>query len=379
MSVLTLSGYVSPWGISASFVREKLSEMSGDIEVHISSYGGSVYEGVEIFNLLKNYSKNNGRVTTVNISKCMSIASLIFLAGDTKKAYANATIMGHKSWTFAVGDTDDMKRESNILDGIDGIIASTYKTFQTEKSIEDIKDEMAVEMWYIGEEQLMASQFVDEIIEGALIDDALDSKEDGEKRYQDSKNTYEQEFKEHNVHSDLGRAENTLAACKGNCTLVENPESGNSASKQKTNKGVTVTKAEQLQADLDSANSTISTNEAEISAKDEKVASLEGENKVLAKGVVDAKASYDVKMAEKKEVLAEVVASMFNENGTLAVSKDVAVEMSKCDNIAASNSILINHLKSDGATVHGENVETEASNEPDEEMLAKAQDILKGI
>ena len=112
MSKLVLNGGISPWWISAEFVRRELDNFSGDIEVEISSFGGDFFEGMEIFNLLREYSKTKGQVTTINVSKAMSAGSHIFLAGDVRKAYANATIMCHCAWNFSAGDTHDMAREA---------------------------------------------------------------------------------------------------------------------------------------------------------------------------------------------------------------------------------------------------------------------------
>ena len=126
MNRISISGDIATWNESARYLDYRLSGMTGDLEVEISSYGGDVFEGIEMFNTLRKYSAEKGEVTTINKSKCMSIASLLFLAGDKRKAYKNATIMGHKSWTWMAGNADDLEKEAQILSGIDGVLASEY-------------------------------------------------------------------------------------------------------------------------------------------------------------------------------------------------------------------------------------------------------------
>lgn len=355
MSALVLSGGISPWGISANHVRRELDERTGDIEVHISSYGGSVYEGVEIYNLLRNYSASKGKVTTVNISKCMSIASLLFLAGDVKKAYANSTIMGHKSWSFAVGNSEDMTKESSILDKIDNVLANTYKKYQT-KTIEEIKKAMSEEMWYIGEKELLASGFVDEIIDSLdNADDVIESKEQTESEYLDFVAKYEDEYKAQKHPLDFNKIEASIKSCKGNCSLVETPSVEISAVKQKIQKGATVAikTTEEVQAELSTAQATISTQNAEIDTLKAENKSLKDDKGALAKGVVDAKASFEKKAEDQKDVNAEIIASLFS-GDALAVGKDTAIKMASCDSVNDSNKILIAALKSDGASSQGE-------------------------
>ena len=58
MKIIEISGDIG-WEVLASDIRRQLTDAAGeDIEVQISSPGGIVPEGFEIFNLLKNYPGN---------------------------------------------------------------------------------------------------------------------------------------------------------------------------------------------------------------------------------------------------------------------------------------------------------------------------------
>lgn len=163
MNIVEINGDIAQWNMSASYLKYKLQQASGDIEVKINSYGGDVFEGIAMFNMLREYSKNKGKVTTTNTSMCASIASLIYLAGDTRKAYENSTIMIHRAWSWNVGNAEDMEAQAKVLNGIDSVLANTYAKCMPNKK-DEILDIMSKEGWYIGQDQLDGTGFVDEFI-----------------------------------------------------------------------------------------------------------------------------------------------------------------------------------------------------------------------
>lgn len=225
MAKLVLNGGISEWGVSANYVRYELGKMSGDIDVEISSFGGSFYEGMGIFNLLRQYSKEKGKVTTIITDKAMSAGSHIFLAGDVRKAYSNATIMCHCAWNVVGGDTHDMARQAKILDGIDNVQANLYKRFQ-DRSLEEIKSDMRNEMWYIGSEQLLESGFVDEIIE---VDELPESQSNVLAKYDDFKAQYKVEYATHAKDLSLDDVEQEIKTCMGDCPLATVPSTEKTA------------------------------------------------------------------------------------------------------------------------------------------------------
>lgn len=89
------------WGVTA---KQFISDMNalGDIthiNLHINSPGGDVFEGIAIFNALKNH----GAAITVYVDGvAASMASLIAMAGDTVIMPENAFMMIHKPWGSAV-------------------------------------------------------------------------------------------------------------------------------------------------------------------------------------------------------------------------------------------------------------------------------------
>ena len=160
MDELLIYGEIGSWAINASTVREQLNMMSGDITIRIDSPGGSVFEGISIFNAIKEYNK--GTVTIVIESLAASIASYIALAGDVIKAHDNSTYMIHNAWVFTYGDGNKLRKTADILDGLSSLMEKKYIS-KTGKSKEIIKQAMDQESYYFGNE-ILDFGFCDEII-----------------------------------------------------------------------------------------------------------------------------------------------------------------------------------------------------------------------
>lgn len=112
--------------ITPKEVRDLLDASQGDeIELHINSYGGSVFASVSIFNYLRNLKKP---ITTVNDGLCASGASLIFMAGDKKIMPKNTTLMIHRASSFGWGNCNELRQLANTLEKLDtSTVFETYK------------------------------------------------------------------------------------------------------------------------------------------------------------------------------------------------------------------------------------------------------------
>lgn len=160
MTIIKIDDEIGYWGISASDVIRQLDEANGDIEIHISSPGGVIFEGVSIFNAIKAYNKGN--VTTVITSIAASMASVIALAGDTVKAYDNSVYMIHNAMMGAIGDATYFRKKADHLESLTNMLAKNYIA-KSGKSEEEIKKLLDDETYFYGSEILEAG-FVDEII-----------------------------------------------------------------------------------------------------------------------------------------------------------------------------------------------------------------------
>jgi ATP-dependent protease ClpP protease subunit len=109
---------------SARSVAEQIDALTGDIDVHINSYGGSVADGVAIYNALRRYNK--GAVTTHVDGVAYSIASLMAMAGRRVSMASNAMLMIHAPWVRTTGNARDLRETAAMLDKHASAMLSSY-------------------------------------------------------------------------------------------------------------------------------------------------------------------------------------------------------------------------------------------------------------
>ena len=146
-------------GVTAKGFQKELAAIKADkIDLHINSPGGLVFDGITIYNLLKQHPAN---VTTYIDGLAASIASVIALAGDSVIMAENALFMIHKASGLVMGNSDDMRDFAEKLDKVNTSIATTYIS-KTGKDEPEINDLMAAETWMTAAEALDFG-FVDEV------------------------------------------------------------------------------------------------------------------------------------------------------------------------------------------------------------------------
>lgn len=109
---------------SASF-RDDLKAL-GDVDLinlHINSPGGSVFDGISIFNQLK---QNKANVNVYIDGLAASIASVIAMSGDTIYMPSNSMLMIHNPWTMAVGNAQELRKQADDLDKVGETAVTTY-------------------------------------------------------------------------------------------------------------------------------------------------------------------------------------------------------------------------------------------------------------
>lgn len=139
--------YITPKEVREIF--EKIEE--DEIELHINSYGGSVFASISIFNYLKSLGKN---ITTINDGICASGASLIFMVGDVRIMPENTMLMIHRASTFAWGNCNELREQADILEKLDNsTVMANYKN-HFKGSDEELMDLIDKETWLSAEECL---------------------------------------------------------------------------------------------------------------------------------------------------------------------------------------------------------------------------------
>lgn len=145
---------------SPNKVSQMLADANGqDVVVSISSEGGYVESGSQIYTDLKSYE---GQVTTEIKSLAASAASVIAMAGDKIRIAPTAQIMIHNASMGAQGDHRSMEQASDLLKVIDRSIVNAY-VIKTGKTEEELLSMMAKETWMNAQDALEHG-FVDEIM-----------------------------------------------------------------------------------------------------------------------------------------------------------------------------------------------------------------------
>ena len=132
-------------GMSAKQFTDDLNKLGqvDTINLRINSPGGSVFDGVAIYNALK---RHPARIEVDVDGIAASIASVIAMAGDEIRMAGNAMMMIHDPHGMTMGSAADMRKTADLLDQVKGLIVDTYAK-RTGKVDTTIADMMAAETW----------------------------------------------------------------------------------------------------------------------------------------------------------------------------------------------------------------------------------------
>lgn len=164
---------IGMWGISAKRFTEDLISLGNisHINLHIHSPGGEVFEGIAIYNQLKNH---NATITVYIDGLAASMASVIAMVGDEVKMPKNAMMMIHKPWGVSWGDANDMRDYADLLDKVENVLIPAYME-KTGKTKEEIEAMLGEETWLTAEE-CVEHGFANTVIEPVKAMASLSSK-----------------------------------------------------------------------------------------------------------------------------------------------------------------------------------------------------------
>jgi hypothetical protein len=111
-------------GMSAKQFNDELNKLGkvDTVNLRINSPGGSVFDGVAIYNALK---RHPARVEVDVDGIAASIASVIAMAGDEIRMASNSMMMIHDPHGFSQGGAGDMRKTADLLDQIKNVISDT--------------------------------------------------------------------------------------------------------------------------------------------------------------------------------------------------------------------------------------------------------------
>lgn len=94
-----------------------------EVTVYINSPGGDMFEGIAIYNRLREHKQ---KVTTKVLGMAASAASVIYLAGSERQVAGSAFLMIHNCWTFLSGNRHYLRDVSDDMEEFDAAMADLY-------------------------------------------------------------------------------------------------------------------------------------------------------------------------------------------------------------------------------------------------------------
>ena len=111
-------------GVTAKRIASALRSIgSRDVTVSINSPGGDFFEGLAIYNLLREHPH---KVTVKVIGLAASAASIIAMAGDEIQVARSGFVMVHNAWSVVIGNRHDLRAAATVMDQFDASMAELY-------------------------------------------------------------------------------------------------------------------------------------------------------------------------------------------------------------------------------------------------------------
>jgi ATP-dependent protease ClpP protease subunit len=158
-------------GVTANRIAGALRSMNGeDVTVSINSPGGDMFEGLAIYNQLREYS---GKVTVKVLGIAASAASIIAMAGDEVQIGRGAFLMIHNCWVYAVGNRHDLARAAQDMEPFDRAMQDIYSARSGLDAA--IVSGMMDNETYIGGNDAVEKGFADRLLSADEISDGDES------------------------------------------------------------------------------------------------------------------------------------------------------------------------------------------------------------
>ena len=135
MKTIRISGIIASFelenesNVTPATLKDSLDAAGGeDLLITINSPGGSVFEGLEMFSMIRNYP---GHTETRPVSLAASMGSVLALAGNKKSIENTAMYLIHNVQGGTYGDYREMSKASKWLEDVTGLLADLYEKHTT--------------------------------------------------------------------------------------------------------------------------------------------------------------------------------------------------------------------------------------------------------
>jgi ATP-dependent Clp protease, protease subunit len=147
-------------GVTAKRIAGALRSLGkGPVTVNINSPGGDLFEGLAIYNLLR---EHKGEITVKVLGVAASAASIIAMSGDVAQIARSGFLMIHNTWVMAVGNRNDLREYAEKLEPFDEAMADIYAA-RTGAERKEMSKLMDAETW-LGGTRAIEDGFADELL-----------------------------------------------------------------------------------------------------------------------------------------------------------------------------------------------------------------------
>ena len=166
-------GYISPWEISsADFIIEltQLCNLYSVINIRINSGGGSMFEGIAMYNDIMQKRKAGKTINTQCDGIAASMAGILFQAGEKRTISKYGRVMIHRAKGWAEGDADDLRQQAKLIEDAEGdaVKILAEKSGITEDEVRTKFFQKGVDNW-IKADQCVEYKFADEVYDAEEV------------------------------------------------------------------------------------------------------------------------------------------------------------------------------------------------------------------
>ncbi|MGM0927537.1 MAG: head maturation protease, ClpP-related [Pseudomonadota bacterium] len=155
-------------GVTAKRIAGALRRMGADtpVTVNINSPGGDFFEGLAIYNLMR---EHQGRVNVNVMGIAASAASVIAMAGDEIRIGRAAFFMVHNAWVLAMGNRLELREIADWLEPFDAAAADIYEA-RTGIARDQLTAQLDAETW-IGGSEAVDTGWADALLDSDAIEE----------------------------------------------------------------------------------------------------------------------------------------------------------------------------------------------------------------
>lgn len=141
------------WEVTANQFLAELKSYKNikTINLHVNSVGGDMFDGIAIYNTLK---QHEAKVIAYVDAVALSIASVIVMAADEIIMYKTSHLMIHKPWTISIGNANELQKDIEVLNRLEKSIIDVYLEKFEDKKEKDIANMLEAETWIDANEAL---------------------------------------------------------------------------------------------------------------------------------------------------------------------------------------------------------------------------------